>query len=119
MASRPSPSIPQDSVHVTLHLAPASSSSEAAATALAAQINDYIYQDLLPSDWVWHRDSLDLKVVKKQPSSSVGSRQDSDGEPDEWRLEGLMRVGDSIEDEWVAVWLLKMITGKWEGVVGS
>lgn len=61
-----------------------------------------------------------MKVVKKMASSRVKKQGgEKESEVDEWRLEGVMRVGDSIEDEWVAVWLVKQITGKWEGVVGS
>lgn len=120
MSSRSSPSIPQDTLSLTLHLPPSSSSSLSAATALAAQINTFIYSDLLPKSWIWHRDSLDLKIVKKEASSRLKKQGgEKETELDEWRLEGIMRVGDSIEDEWVAVWLVKEITGKWEGVVGS
>ena len=120
MSSRPSPSIPQDTLSLTLYLPPSSSSSLSTATALAAQINTFIYSDLLPKSWIWHRDSLDLKIVKKEASSRLKKQGgEKETELDEWRLEGIMRVGDSIEDEWVAVWLVKEITGKWEGVVGS
>lgn len=106
---------------MTLILPPAVASSLIESTALAAQINTYIIQDLLPSDWIWHRDSLDLVLVNNNKSSLRASSSTSTAESsqDEWRLESLMRVGDSIEDEWVAVWLVKQITDKWEGVIGS
>lgn len=104
-----SPSIPQDTVHLTVHLPSPHASSLSSATAIASQISHAIHE-LLPQSWIWHRDSLELKV-DKLPAKKDGEQL--------FALKGIMRVGDSIEDEWVAVWLIREITKKWQGVVGS
>lgn len=31
-----------------------------------------------------------------------------------WMLEGRMRVGDSVDDEWCVVWILREISKKWD-----
>ncbi|CDO70264.1 hypothetical protein BN946_scf184942.g64 [Trametes cinnabarina] len=62
-------------------------------------------KSLLP-DHLWHRDSFELKVAP-----------DPEGNKDKWVLEGLMRVGDCIDDEWCAVWLLREISRKWDVVI--
>ena len=55
---------------------------------------------LLPGH-LWHRDAFELKVVK-------------DADRESWILEGRMRVGDCVDDEWCAVWLLREISAKWD-----
>ena len=72
---------------------------KASVTSFAACISAYVDQ-LLP-DFLWHRDAFELKVA---------SRFDSE----EYFLEGRMRVGDCVDDEWCAVWLLKQISSKWD-----
>jgi hypothetical protein len=61
---------------------------------------------LLPGH-IWHRDSLQLKVA---PDPDVPGQQ-------EYMLEGRMRVGDCVDDEWCVVWLLKEISAKWDVVI--
>jgi hypothetical protein len=102
----PLPSIPEDTVHYALHLpsiAPSSSSSPSPysdPSALALLITTHI-QSLLPSPWIWNKDSWELKV------SST----------DATKLEGTMRVGDAIDDEWLVVWLLRQVSEKWKELV--
>lgn len=61
---------------------------------LATQIMSYV-QDTLPNH-IWHRDSFELILSKES----------------EGALECTMRVGDSIDDEWLVVWLLWQVTKK-------
>ncbi|KAF8263515.1 SGT1 protein-domain-containing protein [Lactarius quietus] len=57
-------------------------------------------ESLLP-DFLWHRDTFQVKVVQN-------------GDKSGWFLEGWMRVGDSIDDEWCVVWLLREVSVKWD-----
>lgn len=77
-------------------------SDKASTTTLATVILDYVEESL--PDHLWHRDPFQLKVIKNE---------DEDG----WILEGTMRVGDCVDDEWLAVWLLKEISAKWDVVI--
>jgi hypothetical protein len=36
---------------------------------------------------------------------------------DATKLEGTMRVGDAIDDEWLVVWLLRQVSEKWKELV--
>ncbi|KAH9937432.1 SGT1-domain-containing protein [Fomitopsis serialis] len=74
----------------------------ASATTLATLMCSYV--DILLPDHLWHRDGFELKVVENA---------DGDG----WMLEGRMRVGDCVDDEWCAVWLLKELSAKWDVVM--
>lgn len=38
---------------------------------------------------------------------------------DKWMLEGRMRVGDSVDDEWCVVWILREISKKWDFAIRS
>jgi len=71
-------------------------------TSFAACIDSFV-ESLLP-EFIWHRDPFELKVV-------------SDPDNDGWMLEGRMRVGDCVDDEWCVVWLLKEVSKKWEVVI--
>ncbi|GBE78093.1 hypothetical protein SCP_0109750 [Sparassis crispa] len=62
-------------------------------------MRDYV-ESSLPGH-IWHRDAFELKAV-----------QDPDGEG--CMLEGRMRVGDCVDDEWCVVWLLREISAKWD-----
>jgi hypothetical protein len=129
-AAYSSRSIPQDAVHYTFYLPSSTSHSLPSAAALASQITHTIEHELLPKEWIWHRDSFQLTTndsVRERKEASVagrtkaaaGEKQGSDGEEEDWVLRGVMRVGDSIEDEWVVVWLMKEITARFEGVVAT
>ncbi|KAI8995380.1 SGT1-domain-containing protein [Trametes punicea] len=97
------PTISEDTLQYLLYLPP-DQSDRVSATTLAALLTDYAYS-ILP-DHLWHRDSFELRVAP-----------DPEGNKDRWVLEGRMRVGDCIDDEWCAVWLLREISGKWDVVV--
>ncbi|OCH96667.1 SGT1-domain-containing protein [Obba rivulosa] len=95
------PAISEDTLQYTLY-PPADISDRASVTTLAALMNAYV-ESLLPGH-MWHRDPFELKVV---------SNPDGEG----YVLEGHMRVGDCVDDEWCAVWLLKEISAKWDVVI--
>ena len=67
---------------------------QAAVTSLSAVILEFV--NGLLADHIWHRDTFELKVAEDE---GLGK--------DKWCMQGLMRVGDCIDDEWLAVWLLK------------
>ncbi|KAH9947701.1 SGT1-domain-containing protein [Amylocystis lapponica] len=88
------PAISEDTLQYTLY--PQSTVSDrASATTLAALM--HAHADALLPNHIWHRDAFELKVVMV--------------------LEGRMRVGDCVDDEWCAVWLLKEISAKWDVVI--
>ncbi|KAF7306610.1 hypothetical protein MIND_00452400 [Mycena indigotica] len=93
------PSISDDALQYALYLTH-EQSNKAAVASLAACVSDYVDQ-LLPN-FLWHRDAFELKVVPR------------DDEPQDYYLEGTMRVGDCVDDEWCTVWLLKQISAKWD-----
>ncbi|KAI0374444.1 SGT1-domain-containing protein [Pilatotrama ljubarskyi] len=97
------PTISEDTLQYLLYL-PQEQSDRVSATTLATLMLEYT-QSLLP-DHLWHRDSFELKVAP-----------DPEGNKDAWVLEGRMRVGDCIDDEWCAVWLLREISKKWDVVI--
>ena len=93
------PSIPEDTLHYTIYPS-LDSLDKASVTALAASISNQV-NTMLPN-FVWHRDEFEIKLVQDQ--DNTGS----------WILEGRMRVGDSVDDEWCTVWLLKEMSSKWD-----
>lgn len=95
------PAISEDTLHYILHPS-ANLSDKASATTLAAVIQFFV-DSLLP-DHLWHRDAFQLKVA---------ANEDGPG----YVVEGRMRVGDCVDDEWCAVWLLKEISMKWDLVI--
>ncbi|KZT74872.1 hypothetical protein DAEQUDRAFT_659111 [Daedalea quercina L-15889] len=92
------PTISEDTLQYALY-ARDDLTDRASATTLAALMRSYV--DMLLPGHLWHRDAFELKVVENM-----------DGEG--WKLEGRMRVGDSVDDEWCAVWLLKELSAKWD-----
>jgi hypothetical protein len=70
---------------------------------------------LLPSTFLWHRDSFELNIRRADEKSSrkLSEISSTDG----WTFDGRMRVGDCVDDEWCAVWLLREISVKWDLVV--
>jgi len=92
------PSIAEDAIHYALY-PQESSSDKTSVTCLALAVQNFV--EPLLTDFLWHRDTFQIKVV-----------QDTDGSG--WFLEGRMRVGDSIDDEWCAVWLLREASEKWD-----
>lgn len=92
------PAISEDTVQYVLY-PPKEQSDKASATTLAVLMQDYV--DALLPDMQWHKDAFQLKVVPHPLGKS-------------YVLEGRMRVGDSIDDEWCVVWLLREISSKWD-----
>ncbi|KAJ7129973.1 SGT1 protein-domain-containing protein [Mycena crocata] len=92
------PAISEDTLQYSLY-PPPELSDKASVTSFAACISAWVDQ-LLP-DFLWHRDAFELKVALHP------------GSP-EYFLEGRMRVGDCVDDEWCTVWLLKQISSKWD-----
>ncbi|KAI0823078.1 SGT1-domain-containing protein [Trametes gibbosa] len=97
------PTISEDTLQYTLYL-PESQTDRVSATSLAALIAEFT-QNALP-EHLWHRDTFEIKVAP-----------DPEEEQDVWVLEGRMRVGDCIDDEWCAVWLLREISRNWDVAV--
>jgi SGT1 protein len=95
------PSISEDTLQYTLH-PPDSLSDRPATLTLATLIHEFV-QTLLP-DFLWHRDPFQLKVE---------ANPDGNG----YILEGIMRFGDCVDDEWCVVWLLREISRKWDLVI--
>jgi len=94
-------SIAEDSLHFTIY-PPESLSDKASVSSFAACITDYV--ESLLHGFIWHRDKFEVKLA----SASEGNV---------WILESRMRVGDSVDDEWFTVWLLKQISSKWDVVI--
>lgn len=100
------PSISEDTLQYTLYPPPALA-DKSYATSLAASVQAYV-SELLPH-FLWHKDSFEVKIAKDIDSTA--------GSQDKWMLEGRMRIGDSIDDEWCVVWLLREISNKWDFVI--
>lgn len=96
------PSISEDTLIYAIY--PAAYTDKASVTALAVVMGDFAHS-LLPGH-LWHRDSFELKVNENE-------------EKEGWILEGRMRVGDCVDDEWCAVWLLYQISSKWDVAIRS
>jgi hypothetical protein len=108
------PSIPPDALHVSLYPPQTVSSSHAATLAYTVRLRAAV-DGLLPAGWTWHRDSFDLHPAR------LHRREESQAEreKEEWVVRGGMRVGESIEDEWVGVWLVRELTRQFEGLTAS
>jgi hypothetical protein len=97
------PSISEDTIQYTLYPPPALA-EKSSATTLAACVQAYV-SELLPN-FIWHRDPFEVKVVKDINSAAAKDNK--------WMLEGRMRVGDSVDDEWCVVWILREVSKKWD-----
>ncbi|OJA18839.1 hypothetical protein AZE42_00817 [Rhizopogon vesiculosus] len=100
------PSISEDTLQYTLYPPPALA-EKSFATTLAASVQAYV-SELLPH-FLWNRDSFEVKIARDIDSAPASENK--------WLLEGRMRVGDSIDDEWFVVWLLREISKKWDFVI--
>jgi SGT1 protein len=92
------PSIAEDTLYYALY-PQHSSSDKTSVTAMALSVQNLV--ETLLADFLWHRDTFQVKVV-----------QNSDGPG--WFIEGRMRVGDCIDDEWCVVWLLREVSARWD-----
>lgn len=97
------PAISEDTLQYTLY-PPSDLTDKASVTTFAACIQDFV--ESLTHGLIWHRDPFELKVV-------------SDLDKDGWMLEGRMRVGDCVDDEWCVVWLLREVSEKWDVIIRS
>jgi hypothetical protein len=97
------PAISEDRLQYALY-PPPGQKDKTAVSSLAAVLQAHV-DSLLP-EFIWHRDTFQLKVAR-----------DLDAGDQDWMLEGTMRVGDCVDDEWCVVWLLKEITKRWDVVV--
>jgi hypothetical protein len=95
------PAVSEDTLQYTLY-PPLALADKASVTTFAACIDSFV-ESMTPG-FIWHRDPFELKVVPDL---------DSEG----WMLEGRMRVGDCVDDEWCVVWLLKEVSMKWDVVI--
>lgn len=94
------PDIAGDTVQYTLY--PSTElSDKTSATSLAACLLKHA-EDLTGENFIWHKDPFELRVV---PDTF---------HKDQWVLEGTMRVGDCVDDEWCMVWLLRQISERWD-----
>lgn len=55
----------------------------------------------------------DVDVDRDDRSGIRAGEMDSTGASGGRKLEGRMRIGDSVDDEWLVVWLLKDISSTW------
>lgn len=121
----PLPSISEDTLHYVLHPArpsstPAAQTAQGAATvaedadltAQATLISSFV-SSLLPTPWLWNKDPWELKAV--DPADTRGAAESGK----EGTLEGRMRVGDAVDDEWLVVWLLREVSRRWGELVIS
>jgi hypothetical protein len=111
--SRP-PTVSEDTVAYELHPAQSLSRDKSAVTALAALIRDWATLQL--PGHIWHRDAFELKVVSGQQSQREIVKSDAKQNA-RWFIEGRMRVGDCVDDEWLVVWLLREASRQWDVVV--
>jgi hypothetical protein len=103
--SRP-PAISEDRLQYALYPPPGRAGRTAAA-ALGALVLAHVERALGPG-FVWHRDAFELRPVP-----------DPDAEGDDYMLEGTMRVGDCVDDEWAVVWLLREVSAQWDVLIRS
>lgn len=97
------PSVADDTVAYELYPSDAVAHQKDAVTALATVIREWV--DTQIPGHIWHRDAFELKVARNADVS------------DKWMLEGRMRVGDCVDDEWLVAWLLREASRHWDIVV--
>lgn len=96
------PSVAEDTIAYELH-SPGIAKDKSAVAALATVIREWVDAQL--PGHIWHRDAFELKVVLNPDAAG------------RWMLEGRMRVGDCVDDEWLVVWLLREATRHWDLIV--
>ncbi|KAF9056667.1 SGT1 protein-domain-containing protein [Panaeolus papilionaceus] len=96
------PSVAEDTLQYALY-PPPNQTDKVAVTSLAAYIKAYV-ENCLPN-FIWHRDAFEVKLT--QNNNNLES----------WFLGGRMRVGDSVDDEWCTIWLLRQLSSQWDLVI--
>lgn len=138
----PRPQLPDDAVEYSLHLissspTPAAADEVALARARLQEVQksaSELVKDLL-KDYIWQREAFGLQITKENGMSvyiyiyrmsgrTFFSRHSADNKgAGKTFLQGRTSFGDSIEDEWVIVYLLRELTKKykdlWVRVVDS
>ncbi|KAF5336862.1 hypothetical protein D9611_003214 [Ephemerocybe angulata] len=93
------PAIAEDTLQYAIY-PPPNLEDKASVTTFAACFQRFA--ETLLEGFIWHRDAFELKVVQNPEDK------------EKWILEGRMRVGDCVDDEWCVVWLLREISSKWD-----
>jgi hypothetical protein len=99
------PAIAEDTLQYMLY--PPQDAADKASVSTFATVIHALIDELLPN-FIWHRDAFQLKVAPN-PDAERESGQD-----ESYMLEGRMRVGDCVDDEWCVVWLLRAISARWD-----
>jgi hypothetical protein len=141
----PSSTISEDTLHYIIHLPPnPETTAEGYAALITARVRSLLaaHSPFNNGEWLWHKDAWELKVVragdlqdrrfeKGNEVSKVRFEDDSHDESGERKgavgsagslgrkLEGRMRIGDSVDDEWLVVWLLRQVSEEWPEVMIS
>lgn len=98
---------------------------------------------------MWHKDPWELRLVQEDDiqdrryfqgiatkRTSTGGEEDDSEEDSEQedgtvsvakrerptngrKLQGRMRIGDAVDDEWLVVWLLRQVSSKWPELIIS
>ena len=97
------PTISGDTLRYTLY-PPADLSDKPSVVAFVAVIQEFV--DRVLPNHLWHRDTFQLKVTRGD-------------EVEGYYIQGHMRVGDCVDDEWCAVWLLREISSRWDVIARS
>ena len=103
----PLTTISEDTLDYTIHLPPNSAEVESFATLITSYV-----ESLLTRPWLWNKDGWELKVSRHTALSSPSRSEGNRG-----TLVGRMRVSDSVDDEWLVVWLLWEISKRWTELV--
>lgn len=120
----PRPALPDDCIQYTLHVIDATIDrndiSEVRNLLKAVQKYAGTLQRQWTSGYIWQRDSFNLELVKENGEVCMPfcrtARMNLTSCAGLSFLQGRTEYGDSIEDEWVVVWLLREITKKYDSV---
>jgi len=142
----PSSTISEDTLHYIIHLPPTSNTTpEGYAALITARVRTLLaaHSPFDNGEWLWHKDAWELKVVREgdlqdrrfekgnevpkvrfeedDDVNESGPRKGMTGSTSSSgrKLEGRMRIGDSVDDEWLVVWLLRQVSEEWPEVMIS
>lgn len=107
--NRPPP-ISEDTLVYTIYPDSVTASSESSTVSLSALIKSRVL-GLLPPTHIWHRDAFELNAVDSGFPSEIETPVATKSS---WMLEGRMRVGDCVDDEWCVVWMLREVSKSWD-----